>query len=72
MTPNNLLVQQLMDLQNRITEQAATERLELTPGEIVLLSYALGGFTGYLLLELEALKPPRAPRRVAKKAKARR
>jgi hypothetical protein len=54
--PRNLLLQQLMDLQNRITEQAGLERLELTPGEVVLLSYALGGFTGQVLKELEAVE----------------
>jgi hypothetical protein len=72
MTPKALLLQQLVDLQNRITELSRNSKGqlgELTRGEVALLSFALGCFTGELLQELHP-KAPRRKRRAAKKAQA--
>jgi hypothetical protein len=68
MTPKALLPQQLVDLQNRITELSRNSKGqlgELTRGEVALLSFALG----CLLQELHP-KAPRRKRRAAKKAQA--
>jgi hypothetical protein len=71
-TPNARFLQQLVELRNRVIELGAEGRLNrLTREEVALLSYAIGSFTGYVFMELETLKAPRAPRRATKKAKAR-
>jgi len=55
----NRTVQQVIDLQNRITALSAQGRLdELTHGEVALISYALGRYHAELLQEERAPIPP--------------
>jgi hypothetical protein len=67
----NRAVQQVIDLQNRITGLSAQGRLdELTHGEVALISYALGRYHAELLQTdpEEELKALATMRRAAKKA----
>lgn len=66
----NRAVQQMIDLQNRVTELSAQGRLDLlTDGEVALISYALGRYTAELLQQAQAPIPP-TPRPERNKAKA--
>jgi hypothetical protein len=60
----NRTVQQVIDLQNRITELAALGRLDLlTDGEVALISYALGHYAAGLQhsARVAARIPPMPP-----------
>jgi hypothetical protein len=69
----NRAVQQMIDLQNRITELSELGQLDLlTHGEVALISYALGRYTAELLQQAQAPRPaplPPTPRPERNKAK---
>lgn len=65
----NRAVQQMIDLQNRITELSELGQLDLlTHGEVALISYALGRYTAELIAQAPAPLPP-TPRPERNKAK---
>ena len=74
--PTTRLVQQIVDLQDRIHELSGQRRLDLlTDGEVALISYALGRYFGELIQEPppepdleDELKKLATMRRAAKKA----
>jgi hypothetical protein len=70
MTPRELLLQQVVELYQRIAQLSHKGKWqlgELTSAEVGLINYTLGHFSGQLI---EELQPPRRMRRSRKKAQA--